>query len=213
MITIKDLAKQLDVSYEAVRQQVKRYADRELEGHIVAAGKVQYLDEFAVEFLRSKRNLSPVVLVQQDRDAAYEQIEQENKALLVKVAAQADKISELSEWKSENALLLAEAKNTQRLLQAAEERAHTAEGALDIAIAEKLDAIEAKKVIQEQLAGAEQRARAAEDVAEAAGQEADRAKADAAELQAKLERLANAGWFERRRILKDLKNGGQHGKG
>lgn len=206
MITIKDLAKELEVSYEAVRQQVKRYADRELDGHIYMTGKVQYLDDFAVEFLRAKRNLSPVVVYQQDRDAAYEQIEQENKALLIKVAAQADKISELSDWKSENALLLAEAKNNQRLLQAAEERAHTAEGALDLAIAEKLDALEAKKAIQEQLADAEQRARAA-------GQVADRAKADAAELQAKLDRLANAGWFKRRRILKELKNGGQHEQG
>jgi hypothetical protein len=55
---------------------------------------------------------------------------------------------------------------------------------------------------------AEERAETAEQIAEAAGQEAERAKIEAAELRAKLDRLANAGWFERRRILRDLKGDG-----
>lgn len=201
MTTIKDLAKELGVSYEAVRQQVKRYEERELSGHVYATGKTQYLDGFAVEFLRTKRNLSPVVMQQQDRDEDVERIKQENQNLLLKVAEQADRISALAEWKAENALLLADAKHQRELLQSAEARAEQAEGALDLAVSEKLD-------LQVKLTEAEERARTVEDIAEINAQEAERAKAEAEDLRAKLDRLANVGWIERRKLLKELKKKG-----
>lgn len=85
MITLKEYAKRSNVSYEAVRKQVNRYK-LELEGHISKIKKTQYLDEEAVAFLDSKRKDNPVVIVQAEKDERIEQLENENKALLLKVA-------------------------------------------------------------------------------------------------------------------------------
>ena len=52
LISIKDYAKNNRISYEAVRQQVKRYS-AELAGHIVKDGRQQFLDEEAVLFLKA----------------------------------------------------------------------------------------------------------------------------------------------------------------
>ena len=108
LISIKDYAKEKNVSYEAVRQQVIRYAD-ELGEHIVKNGRQQFLDEEAVAFLDEKRQKNPVTIVQMEKDEEIETLRREKESLLVKVAAQADRIAELSEWKAENAMLVAKA--------------------------------------------------------------------------------------------------------
>lgn len=61
MISIKDYAKETGVSYEAVRQRIKRY-ESDLEGHIQKQGRTQYLDDFAIAFLNEHRLQNPVVL-------------------------------------------------------------------------------------------------------------------------------------------------------
>lgn len=91
MISIKDYAKEKGVSYEAIRQSVDRYKD-ELEGHIVKQGKTRYLDETAVEILNSKRAVNPVVIVNEDKDERIAALEEENKALLQRVAALQDQL-------------------------------------------------------------------------------------------------------------------------
>lgn len=72
MQTIKDYAKSVNVSYEAVRKQVKRY-ELELNDHILKKGRTQYLDDYAIEFLTSKRADNPIVVLSSDKDAEIEE--------------------------------------------------------------------------------------------------------------------------------------------
>lgn len=96
MITIREYARKNNVSYEAIRKQIKRY-ENELKEHIIKQHRTQFLDEVAVEILDRHRGESPIVIVNQDTSSKLQLLEEENKNLLVKVAAQADKISQLSE--------------------------------------------------------------------------------------------------------------------
>ena len=91
--TIKELAKELDCSYEAVRQHVKRY-QTQLSDHISYIGKSQYLDEWACNFIKSKRVESPITIQTVERHERIAELEQENKNLLIKIAAQADKLAQ-----------------------------------------------------------------------------------------------------------------------
>lgn len=96
MITIREYARKNNVSYEAIRKQIKRY-ENELKEHIIKQNRTQFLDEVAVEILDRHRGESHIVIVNQDTSSKLQLLEEENKNLLVKVAAQADKISQLSE--------------------------------------------------------------------------------------------------------------------
>ena len=96
MITIRDYAKENNVSYEAIRKQIKRYED-EFNGHIIKQNRTQFLDDIAVAILDQHRRENPVIIVNQDTDFRLKQLEDENKNLLIKVAQQADKISQLNE--------------------------------------------------------------------------------------------------------------------
>lgn len=96
MITIRDYAKENNVSYEAIRKQIKRYED-ELNGHIIKQNRTQFLDDIAVAILDQHRRENPVIIVNQDTDFRLKQLKDENKNLLIKVAQQADKISQLNE--------------------------------------------------------------------------------------------------------------------
>ena len=116
LISLKDYAAMNNVTYEAVRQQVIRYAD-ELGDHIVKDGRQQFLDDDAVEFLDTKRQKNPVSIIQANKDEEIERLRQEKENLLVKIAAQSDRISELSEWKAENAVLIARAEQQALLLE------------------------------------------------------------------------------------------------
>lgn len=57
-ISLKDYAKELGVSYEAVRQQVNKKQD-ELEGHIKNIGKTRFLDAEARNILSTKKTYMP----------------------------------------------------------------------------------------------------------------------------------------------------------
>lgn len=89
--SIKNYAKSRKITYEAARQQVKRY-EKELQGHIHRQNRTQYLDDYAVDLLDDHRQQSPVVIVNQDRDAELEQLRAENKTLLQQVAMLQDKL-------------------------------------------------------------------------------------------------------------------------
>lgn len=127
VISLRDYAKQKNISYEAVRKQVARYKD-ELAGHIIMDGRQQFLDEEAVAFLDAKRQKSPVAIIQMDKDEKIEELEAQVKQLLVKTAAQADRLSEMAQWKADNAMLLASAEQTRLALEASEREKKILEG-------------------------------------------------------------------------------------
>lgn len=84
MITIKQYAKDKNVTYEAVRQQVVRYK-KELDGHVFKEKRTQYLDDYAIEFLDNKRAENPVVILESGKDEEIERLSKENKLLLLKI--------------------------------------------------------------------------------------------------------------------------------
>ena len=90
-MSIKDYARARKISYEAARQQVKRYAD-ELAGHISRQNRTQYLDDYAVSLLDDHRQQNPVVVINQDRSEEIERLRVENKALLQQVATLQDRL-------------------------------------------------------------------------------------------------------------------------
>lgn len=85
MISLKDYAKQKNISYEAVRQQINRYQD-EIGEHIHKVGRAKFLDDEAVAFLDERRKKNPVVVLKMDQEEKITQLENENKALLLMVA-------------------------------------------------------------------------------------------------------------------------------
>lgn len=91
VMSIKEYARARKISYEAARQQVKRY-EKELQGHISKQNRTQYLDDYAVELLDGHRQQNPVVIVNQDRDEEIERLRVENKALLQQVATLQDRL-------------------------------------------------------------------------------------------------------------------------
>lgn len=199
VISLKDYAKNNGISYEAVRQQVVHYAD-ELGDHIIKDGRQQFLDEKAVAFLDSKRQKNPVAVYQIEKDEEIERLTDENKTLLVKIAAQADQIAELAQWKAENALLIAESKHNQALISIAEERAR-------VSVQERIAAEEVSEQMRKE---AKMRA----DEAELAKEARRRAEQQAADLQTELdaerqraldlEAIANARWWERPKLKKQF---------
>lgn len=183
LLTIKEYAKLKHVSYEAVRKQLQKYKDGELKDHIIRQNKTQLLDEYAVDFLDNRRRESPVILYQESKDEEIEALREERQRLLEelnaaknRIIAQQDRLYELAS--SEQKMLLLEATS-----KAAEEKATRAE--------------EAAKTAEERVAQAEEAAKTAEDIAQCAAQEAERAKAETAELQKKLESLKKRGLWAR----------------
>lgn len=85
MQTIREYAKNNGVSYEAIRKQTKTY-EVELREHIMKNGRTQYLDDYAVDFLNKKRANNTIIVAQADKDEEIKRLENENKALLLKVA-------------------------------------------------------------------------------------------------------------------------------
>lgn len=96
--TIKELAQELDCSYEAVRQHVKRY-QRQLSDHISYIGKSQYLDEWACDFIKSKRVESPITVRTVERNERITELENENKLLLQQLAVVQNEMLKLKDEK------------------------------------------------------------------------------------------------------------------
>ena len=118
MITLKDYAKQHNVTYEAIRSQVNRYRDQ-LGEHIIQDGRQQFLDDYAVDFLDERRQKNPVIIQQLDKDEQIEQLKNNENLLLAKIADQADRIAALERLRADNAEAIAGAKHNQLLLETA----------------------------------------------------------------------------------------------
>lgn len=115
MISIKDYAAQKNVSYEAVRKQVKRY-ETQLNGHLERIGRTLYMDDDAVAFLDEKRKKNPVVVVQEDKDKVVQGLYNENKQLLLKITALQDELlEEKSKVQELQGVLLAEREQVKQL--------------------------------------------------------------------------------------------------
>lgn len=100
MITIKDYAKDKNISYEAVRKQVKRYKE-ELKDHISIQNRTQFLDDFAVDFLNERRNESPIIIQEQAKDEELERLREENKNLLIKMVSIEEELKQVLKELSE----------------------------------------------------------------------------------------------------------------
>ena len=115
MMTYKEYAKRCGITYEAVRQLCLTHAEK-LEGHIHKDGRAKKIDDEGVSILDKARGGNPVVVAQISRDEEMQALREENKALLLQVAAlQAELIREKDTVKE---LQAAEVK---RLQAAAEE--------------------------------------------------------------------------------------------
>ena len=91
-VSLKEYAKNKGITYEAARKSFNRYKNKELENHYVKENRTTFLDAYAVEFLDKKRASNPIVIIENNRDEEIErlklekeQLELENKALLIKV--------------------------------------------------------------------------------------------------------------------------------
>lgn len=80
MLSISEYAKKANVSYEAIRTQIKRYSG-DLKGHIHKQGRKQFLDDYAVEFLDGKRRNNPVIVVTHAKDDEIQMLKEENERL------------------------------------------------------------------------------------------------------------------------------------
>lgn len=103
--SVKEYAKEHGITIQAVYQQINRKKNKEfLQGHIFKRDGVKYLDEEAVSYLEHQRVHAPTIIMQTDDKERIEQLENENKMLLLKVAelqetiiAKSEKIEQLQE--------------------------------------------------------------------------------------------------------------------
>lgn len=207
VITLRDYAKQNNVSYEAVRKQVVRYAD-ELGSHIIKDGRQQFLDEEAVAFLDAKRQKNPVAIIQQDKDEQIEALRAEKEALLQKIALQATQLAELNAWKADNAVAIAEANHRQQLIEAGEAKikaleAQNADLSADNAAKDKTIE-EAEKTAQKALQELTEAHVSFETELKKQDKRIEAAEAYAAELEAYLKLPKIVQLFTKRPVLKDL---------
>ena len=196
VISLKEYAKNNHISYEAVRQQVVRYAE-ELGEHIVKDGRQQFLDEEAVAFLDGKRQKNPVVIYQANKDEEIERLENQNKELLIEIANLQKQLLKVQEQNHQlhlesgkMQLLQAENDAVKQRAEQAEERARAAEQDR-VAVEEALEQMrkEAKMRADEAQVAEEQRIDAERQVAEK-----DR---EIEERDQKIEEYQNAGFFKR----------------
>ena len=202
MVSIKDYAKEHGVSYEAVRSQVARYMDREVDGfrlsdHISKVGRTQYIDEKGIAFLDERRSRSPIVIQQEERDETIERLRTRVDELQARLIAAQDEYRVLMEEKHE--IEMREQALIADKQMIAEIRAETAE-----AVARAEEAEKARKKAEEEAKDARAQAEQQAIAAKEAREEADRLRAEAAEAEkateeakGRADRMENAGLLAR----------------
>lgn len=208
---LAEFASSYKVSERHVRRLIQKY-ESDMVGHYEQRGNEgTFIDDVGVEFLKGKLRTQVDVVIEQPSDRER-QLEQTLMALSLRYA---DAMEQLAKNAGAVALLEA-AKEKELALEArvgqAEERALEAEadrlqmsGALEEMRREAQFRAEAAHEAEEQRIEAERRAQTLEDVVEINAQEAARAKAEAEDLRAKLEAIAAARGFKRRKLLRELK--------
>lgn len=213
MITIKDYAKSHGISYEAARQQIGRYMDREVDGfrladHINKIDRTQYLDDEAVAFLDNRRAKNPVIVQQEGRDETIERLRQRVDDLQTRLLAAQDEYRALLQDKHAIELreqtLLADKQKIDELeaaAQDAEERAVQSADrertALEAKAAAEEETAAAKRALDKVLADAAAAAQEAQAEIERLRTENDAAQAAAEEAKEKADRMDRAGLIAR----------------
>lgn len=98
-ISIKDYAKSKNVSYEAIRSQIKRFS-KELDKHIYKIKKTRYLDEYAINFLDERRKDNPIIILEENKEEEIQRLKQENENLKSMLLQTQNKIISLQEEKT-----------------------------------------------------------------------------------------------------------------
>ena len=213
MITIKDYARGRGISYEAARQQISRYMEREVDGfrladHISKVDRTQYLDDEAVAFLDERRAKNPVVIQQEERDETIDRLRAEVDLLQKRLIAAQDEYRDLLKEKHAIEMreqgLLADKQRIEEFKAAAleaegraaqaEERERAAIDAQDVAEA---GAAAAKRDLDKALTEAAAAERAAQTEIERLQAENDAATAAAEEAKEKADRMDRAGLIAR----------------
>ena len=158
-ISVKDYAAKTNRSIQGVYQQMKREKNAEqLKGHIIIKQvnnrDVKYLDEYAVKLLSQNRNNVPAVVLNIEDKEKIKMLESENKSLLVKIAEQADKLSEQADelYSTKTLLLESNAESKQ-----AKEKLQETENKIENQIKENVKLQEQLKALEEQLAAEKKR--------------------------------------------------------
>ena len=117
--TIRQFAEEQQVSYESIRRQLKVYR-KDLESHIIKKGRTQFLDETAVEFLRTKRRENPVIVVKQDYREEIQDLKSQIDTMRDTIISLQDSLIELQKdnleligYREQNKLLLEDKKQLQ----------------------------------------------------------------------------------------------------
>lgn len=174
-ITIKDFAEAEGVSYEAIRKSVMRYKD-EMQGHVFQRNRVTYLDETAVEYLKKRRKVSPVVIHREDKQAEeralrdqLEDLRSRYEVSQEKLVAALEHVQELQgqvrQIEQKNVLLIEQTGKAEQDMAEAVKRYAEEKARADVATI-RADAYQAKvDAMEGRLADAEARATAAEEEA------------------------------------------------
>lgn len=204
---LAEFANNYKVSERHVRRLIKKY-EADMVGHYEQRGNEgTFIDDVGVEILKSKLKMQVDVVVEHASDRER-QLEQTLTALSLRYA---DAMEQLAKNAGAVALLEA-AKEKERTLEArtvdAEERAARAAERADQAERQATAAIQGKHEVELALEEEKERTQTAEDIAELNAQEAARAKSEAEDLRAKLDQIAAARGFKRRKLLKALRKRG-----
>lgn len=202
MISIKEYAKTHGVSYEAIRQQVVRYADKEVDGfrlaeHISKVGRTQYIDDEGAAFLDERRARSPIVIQQEERDETIERLRTRVDELQARLIAAQDEYRVLMEEKHEIEM-------REQALIADKQMIDEIKASVAEAQAKADEAEAARKKAEEEAADARARVEQQERETKEAREEADRLRAEAVEAEksaeeakARADRMESAGLLSR----------------
>lgn len=189
MVSIKDYAKEHGVSYEAVRSQVARYMDREVDGfrlsdHISKVGRTQYIDDEGIAFLDERRSRSPIVIQQEERDETIERLRTRVDELQARLIAAQDEYRVLMEEKHKIEM-------REQALIADKQMIDEIKASVAEAQAKADEAEAARKQAEEEAADARARVKQQERETKEARDEADRLRTEAAEAEKAAEDARN----------------------
>lgn len=121
LTAIKDFAEMMGVSTQSVSQKLTRYKE-ELEGHIICDGNRKFLDEYAVEFLKTKTRTNAMVISSEEERRAYDELDERYHNAVDEITSLNSKIDQLrdkieSYIKKENQFLLEKEEQSKLLLE------------------------------------------------------------------------------------------------
>lgn len=147
MMTVKEYAEERGKTTQAVYQQLKSKENaKSLEGHVIVRlvgnKKTRLLDQEAIRILDEASRQAPTVIIEAENKQQLEQVTNENKALLLKIAELQEQLLTKSD------VILQLTKDNQRLLRIENDNAKLQKENLDMK--NSIEAINLEKVHQEE---------------------------------------------------------------